>query len=115
MREIFEKFKLENLDNSKKFDDLKFKKEIHIKDVTYKHEDKDENTLQNLEIKINKGEIVGIIGESGSGKSTLIDLILGLIVPQKGSIKVDGVDIYRNLKGWRKNIGYVSQNSIFIR
>ena len=50
------------------------------------------------------------MGVTGSGKSTILNLILGLIKPSEGSIKVDGQDIHSNLKGWQKKIGYVPQN-----
>ena len=59
------------------------------------------------------GESVGITGLSGSGKSTLVNIILGLLEPNLGSVKVDGVDIRHNLRGWQDQIGYVPQ-SIFL-
>ena len=56
-----------------------------------------------------KNSLVGVVGESGAGKSTLIDLILGLIKPNKGSIKVDDLDMHSNIRGWQNNIGYIPQ------
>ena len=56
---------------------------------------------------------MGFIGTSGAGKSTLIDVILGLITPDKGQVQIDGIDIQSNLRGWQDHIGYVPQ-SIFL-
>ena len=50
------------------------------------------------------------MGESGSGKSTLIDIILGLLNPTHGCVKIDNVDIQTNLRGWQNQIGYVPQD-----
>ena len=53
---------------------------------------------------------IGIIGKSGSGKTTLIDVILGLIEPVEGNLKVDNIKItYKNLRLWQNNINYVPQ------
>ena len=71
--------------------------------------------LKNISFEINKGEMIGIVGESGSGKTTLIDLILGLLNSEKGSIVVDNIKITNeNLKKWQNMIGYVPQNPTFI-
>lgn len=66
--------------------------------------------LKNINLVIPKGSITGIIGASGSGKSTLINLLVGLLIPDSGVIKVDGEVLNAtNIFGWRINIGYVSQ------
>lgn len=64
-------------------------------------------------MKIFKGEKVGIVGDSGCGKSTLVDIIIGLLKPDKGSIIVDNKNIHENLYGWCKLVGYVPQE-VFI-
>ena len=61
-----------------------------------------------------KGQMVGIIGESGSGKTTLVDLILGLLQPQKGNIYYNGKDINHNLKKWRSKIAYLPQDTFIL-
>ena len=61
-----------------------------------------------------EGKITGIFGKTGSGKSTLIDLILGIISPSSGKIKIDGVNINEVAYPWRNLIGYVPQKIYLI-
>jgi ATP-binding cassette, subfamily B, bacterial PglK len=66
--------------------------------------------LQNVNCIIDKGQRVAFIGESGSGKSSLLDLIMGLYLPQEGSILIDDVVLSnKNMKSWRSKIGYIPQ------
>ena len=62
---------------------------------------------------IKKGESIALIGKSGAGKTTLVDVILGLLQPQQGDIKVDSHSIYCNLRNWQNLVGYIPQ-SIFL-
>jgi ABC-type bacteriocin/lantibiotic exporter with double-glycine peptidase domain len=64
-------------------------------------------------MEISKGESIGLIGKSGAGKTTLVDVVLGLLAPQKGDILVDGQSIYNDLSEWRKLVGYIPQ-TIFL-
>ena len=93
------------LDNITKFD---FEKGIEIKNLSFNF-DRSPNILKEVNLKIKKGQTIGIIGESGSGKSTLIDLMIGLHHPISGEIIIDGVAGRQFGKLWRKKIGYVSQ------
>ena len=65
-----------------------------------------------MEIKI--GDTIGIFGESGSGKSTFVNLLIGLLKPDKGEILINDKNINSNIYLWRKNIGYVPQNIFLI-
>ena len=58
---------------------------------------------------IPKGKTVALIGSSGAGKTTLADLLLGLLTPQRGHIRVDDMDIQKNMTLWHHNIGYIPQ------
>ena len=69
--------------------------------------------FKNASMTIDRGDMIGIVGETGSGKSTLIDLILGLVEPSKGEILVDNQKIFQNKKDWNNLIGYVPQ-SVFL-
>jgi len=89
---------------------FKFRKTIEIKNLTFFYKDQKNKILDNVNLTINKGETIGVYGESGSGKSTLIDIIIGLLDPQKGKVLVDNIDINKNKNGWFSKIGYVPQN-----
>ena len=92
-----------------------FNKKIELKDICYSYEGEEskENVLKKINLTINKGESIGIIGQSGSGKSTLIDILLGLLIPNSGSIELDGALVFENKLLWKSNVGYVPQ-SIFL-
>jgi len=87
---------------------LKFKKDIKLKQISFKFDRKDDYVFQNLDLIINKGDKIGIVGESGAGKTTLINLILGLIEPTKGKVKVDGFVFDIKKYSWT-NLAYVPQ------
>ena len=53
------------------------------------------------------GKSIGVIGTSGAGKTTAIDILLGILVPEKGEVLADGVNIANNMGAWHKKIGYI--------
>lgn len=81
--------------------------------VSYTYPNAPQPALFELSLRINRGESVGVIGSSGAGKSTLVDILLGLLSPDCGSVRVDGIDIRQNLRQWQDQIGYVPQ-TIFL-
>ena len=92
---------------------LSFQHNIVLRQVKYQYVNSKSTVLSDISLSIRRGTSVGFIGTSGAGKSTLVDLILGLLTPQVGSIFVDNVDIQSNLRGWQDQIGYVPQ-TIFL-
>lgn len=64
--------------------------------------------LKDIDLKLEKGQVIALMGPNGSGKSTLLKSILGLVVPESGSIRVDGTDI-KDKYLYRNNIGYMPQ------
>lgn len=108
--ELTKKIKTQNHHNGNVKDNLIFKKVIEIDKIYYTYESRPGQILSNININIPLGSQVGFVGESGSGKTTLVDIILGLLSPTKGHIKIDGVDIQKNLRGWQEQIGYVPQS-----
>jgi ABC-type multidrug transport system fused ATPase/permease subunit len=92
---------------------LEFETGLEIDEVTYRYPDAAAPALQNVSFRISRGASIGIIGGSGAGKSTLVDVILGLLTPASGQVRVDGIDIQTNLRGWQDQIGYVPQ-SVFL-
>ena len=97
--------------NNNEIPTLNFNKNIIIHELNFCYDLNLRNklALKSISLIINKGESIGIIGSSGSGKSTLVDIIIGVLKPQSGFIKVDNVDIYDNLNSWQSYIGYVPQ------
>jgi ABC-type multidrug transport system fused ATPase/permease subunit len=88
-----------------------FEKNLKFINLSFQYPDKNEKVLKNINLNINKGEMIGIIGPSGGGKTTIVDLILRLLKPGNGQILLDGKNIDTiNLKDWRQNVGYVSQD-----
>ena len=90
-----------------------FRDRIELRNTSYSYSKSSQPALENISLSINKGESIAIIGQSGAGKTTLIDVILGLLHPDKGDIVVDGVSIYQNLRYWQDLVGYIPQ-SIFL-
>jgi ABC-type multidrug transport system fused ATPase/permease subunit len=88
---------------------LTFEKEIIIKNVDYTYPGSEKKSLQDIHLTIHKGEAIGLIGSSGAGKTTLVDIILGLLTPENGSIIIDSTDIKDHTRSWQKNIGYIPQ------
>ncbi len=88
---------------------ISFLKEIKVDHITWHYQNGGKNILSNASLIIKKGESVGIIGESGAGKSTLSDILLGLYVPQSGSVTVDGHVVTDIPKSWSRMMGYVPQ------
>lgn len=103
-----------NLRQSSRLDELSFERELSIHDVTFKYEGMTEPAVSNISLSIKKGESIGLVGPSGSGKSTLANLILTLLEPTSGEIRVDGQNIFDSVPAWRRNLGYVPQEIYLI-
>ena len=92
--------------------EISFKKSVNFSNISFSYDGK-KKIFENFSEKINRNEYIGIIGKTGSGKSTFVDLVTGLIKPEKGSVKVDGIDVDTISKNWQNKIGYVPQ-SVFL-
>ncbi len=90
---------------------LPLKKEITMENITYKYPGTDVFIFDHAACTIPVGASVGIVGVSGAGKSTIVDVLLGLLKMQKGSVKADGADVFapENYRRWLKNVGYIPQ------
>jgi ATP-binding cassette subfamily C protein len=83
---------------------------LTLKRIRYFYSGETARTLDGVTLTIHKGEIVGLVGRSGAGKTTLVDVILGLLEPQEGDIRVDGVSVLGRQAEWRRLIGYIPQS-----
>lgn len=95
--------------NAAKTADWRFEGELRIKNICYHYPNVEENVIDYADFSIQKGQTVALIGESGAGKTTMADIILGLLTPQYGKIKADGMDIFKNMDAWHRDIGYIPQ------
>lgn len=84
-------------------------KELKFHEITYHYPGSEQYVLQGASMTIAVGESVGIVGESGAGKTTSVDIILGLLRPEKGQVLVDGHDIADDMEGWLAMVGYIPQ------
>ena len=83
---------------------------IFARNLTYTYPNKQEPVLKNVNLTIRDGETVGIVGVTGAGKTTLVDLLLGLLKPDSGTVCYGAMDIYEDYAQWQKHIGYIPQN-----
>ncbi len=89
---------------------INFKKNIQFQNVSFEYK-KGPTILHNINLTINKGDRIAIVGTSGSGKSTLCNLLLGLLRPIEGEICIDNMPLSWEKAGrWREQIAYVSQH-----
>ena len=89
--------------------ELKFENTLHLDHVRYEYPNSKVNVLHDIDVTINNGEFVAIVGPTGAGKSTLLDILLGLIKPSDGNVRADKQDIHENVKSWHRLIGFVPQ------
>lgn len=85
------------------------KNAIEVKDVTYYYPDTEEPVIDGASLIIQKGKTVAFIGTSGAGKTTMVDIILGLLVPQKGVVMADEINVHEKPKTFHAQIGYIPQ------
>jgi ATP-binding cassette, subfamily B, bacterial PglK len=91
-------------------DTISLKQAITLNQVQYRYPNAPQPALKNLSLSISAKSTVGLVGATGSGKTTTVDLILGLLKAQEGTLEVDGQAITEhNRRAWQRAIGYVPQ------
>jgi ABC-type multidrug transport system fused ATPase/permease subunit len=94
---------------------LGLRERLELNKISYSYPNSDRVGLSNLTVVIQAGERIGVVGASGAGKTTLADVILGLLTPQAGAVRVDGILITHNtLRAWQRTVGYVPQDIFLI-
>lgn len=88
-----------------------FEATIHVQEVEFTYPNRASSSIKGASFFIGEGEFIGIVGPSGSGKSTLLDLLLGLLEPNRGIVKISGLNPSEAIKNWPGAIGYVSQDT----
>lgn len=107
--EDFEKTEDQETERKNSKTDWELQKGIEVKHVTYQYPNTDIPVLDDVSCSVPKGKTVAFIGPSGAGKTTLIDVVLGLLPPQMGKVYADDINVYRNIKTWHGQIGYIPQ------
>ena len=110
---VIQEFELDSKDQKQRtnIETIEFSHSLELVDVSFSYPNQlEKKILQNVDIKITKNTSLGITGKSGSGKSTLMDIMLGLLQPTSGVLKIDGKVINEvNVQGWQSLISYVPQ------
>ena len=83
---------------------------IVLDHITFAYPGTDKNIFTDAHMEVKKGQSVGIMGPSGAGKSTIVDILLGLLHANEGTITCDGKDIFDNYESWLSQIGYIPQS-----
>ena len=104
---------LQNIDSTESEGDVMvLENMINFDHIFFSYRGEDHFKIMDLNLRIPVGETIAITGSSGTGKSTVADLLMGLIQPDSGVIKVDNVPLAQdNLLSWRDRIGYVAQET----
>ena len=111
LEDVLQVLEMEARSIAKSKQDIIFNKKIEIQNLSYKYPNSKEWVLKIVNLEVPKGSRVGVVGRTGSGKSTLIDLIMGLLTPSQGVMKVDGVSIdHLLLTAWQSHIAHVPQD-----
>ena len=102
-------------DKVSKNEKLKFHKEINLENISFKYSGSAPLVLDSINLKIKKGQKIGIIGQTGCGKSTFLDILMGLLNPSSGKIFVDNICVNNDndpdlIKFWRNSIAHVPQD-----
>ena len=93
---------------------LPFEERLALVDVSFRYEGADRDAVHGVDLVIEKGESIGVVGPTGGGKSTLLDLVTGLQQPTRGEVLVDGHDVRECVEAWQAQLGVVSQNVFLV-
>lgn len=93
---------------------LELQDKIVLDHITYAYPNTEKNIFTDAHMEVGKGQSVGIMGPSGAGKSTIVDILLGLLHVQEGTITCDGKNIFDNYPSWLAKIGYIPQSIYLI-
>lgn len=89
--------------------EITLKQEIKLNHITYRYPNTEKDIFKDAQMSIPVGKSVGVVGASGAGKTTIVDVLLGLLQLQNGTITSDGTDIFTNYAGWLSHVGYIPQ------
>ncbi|MDR7077182.1 ABC-type multidrug transport system fused ATPase/permease subunit [Neobacillus niacini] len=115
LQRIYEYFDLpeEHEENLPSFGEVKGN--IDLENIWFTYPSSDKKILKGVSLSLEQGNHIGIVGTSGGGKSTLIQILLGLYEPEKGSVLIDGKNLFSyNRNSFRRQVGVVSQETFLL-
>lgn len=96
------------------FNHLEFIPSVTLENISFSYLGSNKRTLSNVNLEIKPGEMVAIVGPSGAGKTTLVDVILGVINPQEGDVRISGYSPLQAISRWPGAISYVPQDILIV-
>ncbi|MGQ0556968.1 MAG: ABC transporter ATP-binding protein [Nitrospiraceae bacterium] len=92
-------------------DRVPFEREIELRDIEFAYSEARGPVLNNFTLTIQRNSTIALVGGTGAGKTTIVDILLGLLEPQRGCLLVDGRPVTpANVRVWQKRLGYVPQH-----
>lgn len=88
---------------------ITLEKEIKLENITFAYPNTEKKIFDHAQMLIPVGKSIGVVGPSGSGKTTIVDVLLGLLKLQEGTITSDGRSIFDNYSAWLSHVGYIPQ------
>ncbi len=89
---------------------LRLRQSIELEGISYTYPGAQSPALHQLSLQLCRGDAIGIAGPSGAGKTTLVDVLLGLLIPDAGEVRIDGQPLLGQRAAWQRCIGYIPQN-----
>lgn len=94
---------------------MPFQRTLSLSNISFRYSDSETDIVKKINFSIRANESIGMVGSTGCGKSTVVDLVLGILTPTSGEIRVDDETLRPdNIRAWQKNIGYVPQSIYLI-
>jgi ATP-binding cassette, subfamily B, bacterial PglK len=88
--------------------------QLKLENISYTYPNSSKPSIINVNLEINQGDFIGLIGPSGAGKTTLVDIILGFLKPSKGILKFNTDDAHKDISGWLSHCAYLPQDIFLI-
>jgi ABC-type multidrug transport system fused ATPase/permease subunit len=88
--------------------------QLKLENISYTYPNSSKPSIMNVNLEINQGDFIGLIGPSGAGKTTLVDIILGFLKPSKGILKFNADDAHKDISVWLSHCAYLPQDIFLI-
>lgn len=89
-------------------------KQLKLENISYRYPNTSKASITNVNLEINQGDFIGLIGPSGAGKTTLVDIILGFLKPSEGILRFNSHDAHNDIKDWLSHCAYLPQDIFLI-